>query len=81
MDFMSKHWPQLVEFVRTLPAAENAKTLDLQLPFSEQGIDSLDLAGLFLAIEDKFQVRLLDNPARRPKCFSDILAILDKKPQ
>jgi len=78
---MSKHWPKLVEFVRTLPAAENAKTLDPKLPFSEQGIDSLDLASLFLAIEDKYHVRLLDDPARRPRSFADILDIIDKKLQ
>lgn len=77
---MSKNWLKLLEFVRALPATENAKNIDNpNLTFAEQAIDSLDLASLFLAVEDKFHIQLLDDPALRPKTFSDILKIMDNK--
>ena len=75
---MSKQWLQIVQLLQSLKTIENPENLDPNIPFTQQGIDSLDLAGIFLAVEDEFGIKLLDDPANRPKSFSDILIIIDK---
>ncbi|MGZ3652767.1 MAG: phosphopantetheine-binding protein [Bdellovibrionota bacterium] len=75
---MRKNWPEIIKILRESGSIENPDHLDPKVAFAQLGIDSIDLAGILLAIEDQFAVRLLDDPGKRPKSFADILDLIDK---
>ena len=75
---MLSMWSQILKLLQERNLIRDPEKLGLDLSFQAQGIDSLDLAGVLLAIEDEFKVKLLDNPARRPKSFQDILSVIER---
>ena len=76
---MEDTWEILVKVIKKSRTIESPENLDPHQTFTQQNIDSLDLAGIFLSIEDSFDIRLLDDPAHRPKSFQEIVLLIDSK--
>ena len=75
---MQSDWSKIVEILQDKNLIRDPQKLKVDVTFQAQDIDSLDLAGVFLAIEDEFKIKLLDNPVRRPKSFRDILGVIER---
>ncbi len=53
--------------------------LESSLPFSEQGVDSLDRTSLFLAIEEKFGIKLPEGQEDQYNTLSKMLSYINGK--
>ena len=54
-------------------------TLSNDLPLTEQDVDSLDMANIFLLTEEKFEKKILDKDINRLKSINDLVEYLNTK--
>ncbi len=54
-------------------------TLTNDIPLTEQEVDSLDMANIYLLIEEKLEVKILDKDIGQLKSVDDIVEYLNNK--
>lgn len=72
-------WEILRETLLGANALKATAKIDPKMTFKEQDFDSLDVASIFLAVEEKFGVKVFSAPEGRPRSFSELLALIEKQ--
>lgn len=58
---------------------KNPETLDPNIPFSDQGVDSLDQMSLIFQLEDEFSLKIPDGDTALLKTINAIIAYLNQR--
>ena len=66
----------IVEEAETMAEMESLKNAT---PLTEQGVDSLDSANIYLLIEEKFDVKIPDEDMNQVQSIDDIVTYVNKK--
>ena len=65
--------------VETAETMADMDTLTNDVPLTEQEVDSLDMANIYLLTEEKLDVKILDKDIDRLKSVNDIVEYLNTK--
>ena len=66
----------IVESAETMA---NIETLENDIPLVEQDVDSLDMANIYLLIEERFGKKILDDDLQQLKSINDIVEYVNNK--
>jgi acyl carrier protein len=69
----------ILALVGELQLPVDMSTLNAEASFKENGIDSLDLMTIFLAVEEKFQLKLSDAELEEIHSLADLAARINQK--
>lgn len=75
---MSVSADQLKEVLKKNRAVKNVDRIVNNVPLREQGVDSLDMASIFLAIEENLGVRVPDEETPKLRTIDEIVAYLSR---
>jgi len=70
-------WQELVGLIRDSKAFSHPERLDPNLNFQQQDLDSLDIASIFLAVEERYKIKVFAAASGRPGSFQDLLRLID----
>ena len=70
---------QILDVIEKAKVVNNIHELDASVLFSEQDIDSLDVSGMLLSIEEAFGVEMPDEDIDVLLTLNDIVAYVNKK--
>ena len=68
---------EIIDIIKT--AAPGISDFDPEISFKENGIDSLDLMNILLAVEEKFELKFSDADLEEMKFARDVTAILERR--
>jgi|tagenome__1003787_1003787.scaffolds.fasta_scaffold18727723_2 acyl carrier protein len=66
-------------FAREVDKKVDVKNIDSHASLSDEGVDSLDSASVFLALEDEFNVKFTDDDIAKLDTLNKIKAFIESK--
>jgi len=60
-------------------ALKNPERLDPARPLPAQGVDSLEMVSIYLAVEENFDIKIPDEDANALITLNDLVAYVEKK--
>ncbi|WP_144624046.1 acyl carrier protein [Campylobacter coli] len=70
---------ELLEIIKEVGVLTDVDALDYDKPLKDQKIDSLDMANIFLNIQEKYNIEISIEDADRLKSIYDIANFIDSK--
>ncbi|HEH4700282.1 TPA: acyl carrier protein [Campylobacter coli] len=70
---------ELLEIIKEVGVLTDVDTLDYNKPLKDQKIDSLDMANIFLNIQEKYNIEISIEDADQLKSIYDIANFIDSK--
>ena len=67
------------KIIKDARAVKNSDRLNPELPLTAQGVDSLELVSIFLAIEETLNIKVSDEEMAGLHSIQDIVNFLNKK--
>jgi acyl carrier protein len=66
-------------FLREVDKKVDVKNMDPDASLSDEGVDSLDSASIFLALEDEFDIKFTDNDIEQLDTLNKIKVFIESK--
>lgn len=70
---------KIKEIIKGIGSRADVDTLKADIPLSEQGVDSLDMANIFLNLEESFNVKVPDEDINKLQSIDDMVQYFAKK--
>jgi acyl carrier protein len=70
---------EVEEIIRSVSSSAKVEDADRAKTLREIGIDSLDLSGILLEIEERFKIKIPDQDIERLETIDKIVAYIDEK--
>ena len=70
---------QILDVIEKTRSVKDVNALDLGMPLSEQGMDSLDFSGVLFNVDETFDVEIPDEDVDKLLTVNDIVAYINSK--
>lgn len=70
---------EIREIIEKAETMADIDTLKNDLPLTEQGVDSLDMANILLLLEERFEIKIPNEDTNQLQNINDIVSYLSEK--